>query len=400
MKEKRISFCQGKGSLTHNNRLFIADNVDRNHIKDNITFIREDIGYVYEHLFAESTRRYNTRQKRNDRKIHCSYYESLFHRKPTNSVVTAADKRKSFYEDVVQIGRKEDSGVDTEDAQLVADCLKEYMAGYQKRNPNFVVFNAVLHMDEATPHLHIDYIPVGHYRRGQDTQNGIAQALKEMGFGEGKGAIARWRASEIEVLNQICLAHSITPLEPEKSRGSMSVKEYKEARQEADRLKVENVQLKSENENITHELAETRVMLEKASKKKVQLIDIRKIEVKPTIFGNKVTVDKDDYGKLHALAEKEVVSVKQTRKLSAENKRLSEENAALKSTVDQQAAELAEYRKPATISVKTLIKGEKETSEKERLAFDLQKARSFIAANGLSEAFRRYKPNTKNHELE
>ena len=400
MKEKRISFCQGKGSLTHNNRLFIADNVDRNHIKDNITFIREDIGYVYEHLFAESTRRYNTRQKRNDRKIHCSYYESLFHRKPTNSVVTAADKRKSFYEDVVQIGRKEDSGVDTEDAQLVADCLKEYMAGYQKRNPNFVVFNAVLHMDEATPHLHIDYIPVGHYRRGQDTQNGIAQALKEMGFGEGKGAIARWRASEIEVLNQICLAHSITPLEPEKSRGSMSVKEYKEARQEADRLKVENVQLKSENENITHELAETRVMLEKASKKKVQLIDIGKIEVKPTIFGNKVTVDKDDYGKLHALAEKEVVSVKQTRKLSAENKRLSEENAALKSTVDQQAAELTEYRKPATISVKTLIKGAKETSEKERLAFDLQKARSFIAANGLSEAFRRYKPNTKNHELE
>ena len=400
MKEKRISFCQGKGSLTHNNRLFIADNVDRNHIKDNITFIREDIGYVYEHLFAESTRRYNTRQKRNDRKIHCSYYESLFHRKPTNSVVTAADKRKSFYEDVVQIGRKEDSGVDTEDAQLVADCLKEYMAGYQKRNPNFVVFNAVLHMDEATPHLHIDYIPVGHYRRGQDTQNGIAQALKEMGFGEGKGAIARWRASEIEVLNQICLAHSITPLEPEKSRGSMSVKEYKEARQEADRLKVENVQLKSENENITHELVETRVMLEKASKKKVQLIDIRKIEVKPTIFGNKVTVDKDDYGKLHALAEKEVVSVKQTRKLSAENKRLSEENAALKSTVDQQAAELAEYRKPATISVKALIKGAKETSEKERLAFDLQKARSFIAANGLSEAFRRYKPNTKNHELE
>lgn len=400
MKEKRISFCQGKGSLTHNNRLFIADNVDRNHIKDNITFIREDIGYVYEHLFAESTRRYNTRQKRNGRKIHCSYYESLFHRKPTNSVVTAADKRKSFYEDVVQIGRKEDSGVDTEDAQLVADCLKEYMAGYQKRNPNFVVFNAVLHMDEATPHLHIDYIPVGHYRRGQDTQNGIAQALKEMGFGEGKGAIARWRASEIEVLNQICLAHSITPLEPEKSRGSMSVKEYKESRQEADRLKVENVQLKSENENITHELAETRVMLEKASKKKVQLIDIRKIEVKPTIFGNKVTVDKDDYGKLHSLAEKEVVSVKQTRKLSAENKRLSEENAALKSTVDQQAAELAEYRKPATISVKTLIKGAKETSEKERLAFDLQKARSFIAANGLSEAFRRYKPNTKNHELE
>ena len=400
MKEKRISFCQGKGSLTHNNRDFIAENVDRSRMRDNYTFIRKDIGCVYEHLFVESTKRYNAKQKRNDRKIYGTYYESLFHQKPSNSVVTAADKRKSFYEDVVQIGKKEDSGVDTEDAQLVASCLKEYMAGYQQRNPNFVAFNAVLHMDEATPHLHIDYIPVGHYKRGQDTQNGIAQALKEMGFGSGKDAIARWRKSEIEVLNQICLAHGIRPLEPEKSRGSMSVKEYKEARQEADKLKAENVQLKSENEGISRELATTKAMLEKATKKKVQLVDIGNIVVKPTIFGNKVTLDKNDYDKLQTLAEKEVVSVKQTRKLTATNQQLIKENTELKSTISQQAAELAEYKKPATISVKTLMKSAKETSEKERLRSDLQKAKSFISANGLTEEFYKYKLNTKNHELE
>lgn len=400
MKEKRISFCQGKGSLTHNNRDFIAENVDRSRMRDNYTFIRKDIGCVYEHLFVESTKRYNAKQKRNDRKIYGTYYESLFHQKPSNSVVTAADKRKSFYEDVVQIGKKEDSGVDTEDAQLVASCLKEYMAGYQQRNPNFVVFNAVLHMDEATPHLHIDYIPVGHYKRGQDTQNGIAQALKEMGFRSGKDAIARWRKSEIEVLNQICLAHGIRPLEPEKSRGSMSVKEYKEARQEADKLKAENVQLKSENEGISRELATTKAMLEKATKKKVQLVDIGNIVVKPTIFGNKVTLDKNDYDKLQTLAEKEVVSVKQTRKLTATNQQLIKENTELKSTISQQAAELAEYKKPATISVKTLMKSAKETSEKERLRSDLQKAKSFISANGLTEEFYKYKLNTKNHELE
>jgi len=180
MKEKRISFCQGKGSLTHNNREFIAENVDRSRIRDNYTFVKQDLGTVYEHLFGESTERYNAKQKRNDRIIKGSYFESLFHQKPSNTVVTVADKRKSFYEDVVQIGKMEDSGIETEDAQLVAECLKEYMANFQSRNPNFVVFNAVLHMDEATPHLHIDYVPVGHYKRGQDTQNGIAQALKEM----------------------------------------------------------------------------------------------------------------------------------------------------------------------------------------------------------------------------
>ena len=246
MKEKRISFGQGKGSLTHNNREFMADNVDPLRTPQNITFVRQPIGEAYDQLFAESTERYNAKQKRNDRKVHGSYYEHLFGVKPCNTVRTAADKRKSFYEDVVQIGKMEDSGYGTEDFQLVADCLKEYMEGFQDRNPNFYVFNAVLHMDEATPHLHIDYIPVGHYKRGQDTQNGIAQALKEMGFGEGKQAIARWRAAEVEVLNKICLEHGIQPLAPEKARGTLEIPEYKEKRRQADELAEQNAQAEAE----------------------------------------------------------------------------------------------------------------------------------------------------------
>ena len=246
MKQKRISFGQGKGSLTHNNREFMADNVDPLRPPQNITFVRQPIGEAYEQLFAESTERYNAKQKRNDRKVHGSYYEHLFGVKPCNTVRTAADKRNSFYEDVVQIGKREDSGYGTEDFQLVADCLKEYMEGFQKRNPNFYVFNAVLHMDEATPHLHIDYIPVGHYKRGQDVQNGIAQALKEMGYGEGKQAIARWRAAEVEVLNKICLEHGIKSLAPEKARGTLEIPEYKEKRRQADELAEQNAQAEAE----------------------------------------------------------------------------------------------------------------------------------------------------------
>jgi len=246
MKEKSISFGQGHGSLTHNNREFMAANVDPLRTPNNITFVCQSIGEAYEQLFSESTARYNARQKRNDRMIHGSYYEHLFGVKPCNTVRTAADKRKSFYEDVVQIGKMEDSGYGTEDFQLVANCLKEYMEGFQARNPNFYVFNAVLHMDEATPHLHIDYIPVGHYKRRQDTQNGIAQALKEMGYGEGKMAIAKWRAAEVEVLNKICLEHGIKPLAPEKARGTLEVAEYKEQRHKADELADKNARADAE----------------------------------------------------------------------------------------------------------------------------------------------------------
>lgn len=248
MKEKRISFGQGKGSIAHNNRDFVADNVDPFRIPDNITFVCQPIAEAYDQLFAESTERYNAKQTRNDRKVHGSYYEHLFGVKPCNTVRTAADNRKSFYEDVVQVGKMEDSGYGTEDFQLVAECLKEYMAGFQERNPNFYVFNAVLHMDEATPHLHIDYIPVGHYKRGQGTQNGIAQALKEMGYGEGKNAIARWRAAEVKVLNNICREHGIEPLAPEKARGTLEVTEYKEQRHKADELAEQNARADAELE--------------------------------------------------------------------------------------------------------------------------------------------------------
>ena len=246
MKEKRISLGQRGGSIAHNNRTFIANNVDPLRIPDNIIIKQQPIGEAYDQLFRESTERYNARQKRNDRKIKGSHYEHLFGCKPCGVPKIASTGQKSFYEVVAQVGKKEDSGIGTEDAQLVAECLKEYIDGFQERNPNFYIFNAVIHMDEATPHLHFDYIPFGHFKRGQDVQNGIAQALKEMDFGEGVMAIARWREAEIQVLNEICRRHGIEPLPPEESRGTLEVEEYKEQRRQADALAEQNAQVEAE----------------------------------------------------------------------------------------------------------------------------------------------------------
>lgn len=233
---KTLSHCQGKGSLSHNNRDFKPKNVDSGRTKNNVTFVKEPIGEAYEKLFGAAIERYNARQKRSNRKIKSGYYEYQFNHVVSNNVVTSPDKRKSFYEDVVQIGTKDDTGIGTLDGEVAARCLTEYINSFQQRNPNFYVFNAVLHMDEATPHLHIDYIPVGHYKRGVDTQNGIAQALKEMGYGDGKDAIARWRKSECDVMKEICGRYGITISEPQKSRGTMTVEAYKEVKRLEDKL--------------------------------------------------------------------------------------------------------------------------------------------------------------------
>ena len=178
----------------------------------------------------------------------------------------------------------------------------------------------------------------------------------------------------------------------------MSVKEYKEARQEAEKLEAENAQLKDENENISQELAETKAILEKVNKKKVRLIEVESIQTKPTIFGNKVTIDKDDYDKIYTLAEKEIISVRQTKKLSTENQKLVEENTELKKTVNKQAVELAKYQKPTTISIKQLKEEDLKLRENENLKLNYKKAISFIDAYGLSDEFCRYRPNTRNNE--
>lgn len=164
MNTKTISMCQGKGSLSHNNRVFSAKNIDSSRTADNIVFIRQDLGETYNQLFGAAVERYNARQKRNDRKI-SYYFQHLFNRPPSASVITGANKQKSFYEDLVQIGTKDDTGIGSADAETAIKCLREYMGDFQERNPNFHVFNAVMHLDEATPHLHIDYIPIGHFSK-------------------------------------------------------------------------------------------------------------------------------------------------------------------------------------------------------------------------------------------
>lgn len=237
MTSRTISICQGKGSIGHNNRAFHTKNTDPARTKNNIVFVREHIGTAYEKLFAEAVERYNANQKRSDRKIKSGYFEYQFGQPVTETKLTSPDKRKSFYEYLIQLGTMEDTGVGTKAAEKATACLCEYMKGFVERNPNFYVFNAVIHLDEKTPHLHIDYVPVGHYKRGVDTQNGIAQALKEMGYGSGKNAIAKWRQSEYLIFREICEKNGFIISEPKKSRGvSFTVEEYKEIQHEKKRL--------------------------------------------------------------------------------------------------------------------------------------------------------------------
>ena len=150
-KNLSISFRIDSGVIGHNNRDIIAKNVDGERTGDNIIYENRDIREKYNELFGQALAEYNASQKRADRKIN-DYYE---HIKNDGRI-------KPFYEIIVQFGDVDSCGLKSGNWETAKQMLDSYMRGFEQRNPNLKVFNAVMHLDEATPHLHIDFIPITH----------------------------------------------------------------------------------------------------------------------------------------------------------------------------------------------------------------------------------------------
>ena len=200
--KRTISFMTGKGSVNHNSRKFHAKNIDSERSYLNVEYCNEDVKDVYHKLFDEALVRYNEKQTRSDRKID-DYYDKICFGK----------QEKPFHEIILQIGDKDNMGATTENGQLAAKVLDEYMRDFQRRNPTLRVFSAYLHMDEATPHLHIDFVPyTTGSKRGLDTRVSLKQALSALGFKGGTRSeteLNQWVQHEKKQLAEIMLERGI-----------------------------------------------------------------------------------------------------------------------------------------------------------------------------------------------
>lgn len=200
--KRTISFMTGKGSVNHNSRKFHAKNTDPERSCLNVEYCNENVKDVYHELFDEALTRYNEKQTRSDRRID-DYYEKI----------RSGKQEKPFHEIILQIGDKDNMGAKTENGQLAAKVLDKYMWDFQRRNPTLRVFSAYLHMDEATPHLHIDFVPyTTGSKRGLDTRVSLKQALSALGFKGGtrrETELNQWVAYEKEQLAAVMLEHGI-----------------------------------------------------------------------------------------------------------------------------------------------------------------------------------------------
>ena len=384
--KRTISGRIDKGSIGHNNREFIAPNVDKNRTHENKILVREDIQKIYHELFDKALDEYNAKQKRKDRRIK-NYYEHIKRSK----------QEKPFYEVLFQIGNTEDTHCGTREAELATKALTEFVKGFQNRNLHIRVFNAVIHLDEETPHVHIDFVPFAtEQKRGLSTRNSLSRALEQQGFiSEGKmntctkqwiehekeqlAAVMKsygieWeklgtheqhldvldykkkmRAKEVEVLeNKVeCTQHQLESTEKVLRDADETLArldtEYTEKSDALEKLGADLESKSAELESTTEQLTINHQLLQATTDKISQINDIDSINIKHTVLGNKVTLSAVDYEGVVSLAKKEIAAehataekettishlTEQVHELQAEQIKWLDERSALRKTIDK-----------------------------------------------------------------
>ena len=311
----RVSFPQGKGSQMHNRREYekfgkpIPDNIDVSKSWENITLVDRDIRQAYREIFGEALEQYNGKQKRADRKIE-DYYDHI--QKSKNG-------EKLFYEDVVQWGKKEDFE-SPETRQKAKEALLQYARGFEERNPNLKLIGAYIHMDEASPHLHLDYIPVAQgYTRGLEARNSLDKAMKQMGFqpekeGRKSNATKLWKETERAFFGQICRSLGLE-VEPERKsdRKSLSVAEYKEARESM----LQEIDLEAQKAARTLESVQSQIEDLQSDYEALKPSEsLQTLTPKRNRLWKTVTLSQDDYAAMHDLASSAGVARQQAQELT------------------------------------------------------------------------------------
>ena len=362
---RTISASSGKGVVEHNRRTYTAENVDPTRTHLNIEYCYKPIEQAYQDLFGDALKEYNAKQTRKDRCID-DYYEKIRQGK----------QEKPFYEVIFQIGNKDDMAAVSENGELAKDILDNFMKGFQERNPQLYVYSAHLHMDEATPHLHIDFIPfTTGCKRGLSTRVSMKQALADQGIvGEGRSMTERavWVQKEKEALAELMLERGIEWEQKGEHREHLSVMEFK-------------------REQRTLELVALEQTIERVQQQQVSIEAVEQIEVKPLPLSSKVIVEREDYQNLVTAAQKYVVQEKQEANLKKLLKEAKKTIAELKNTITDLKEKLATVTKELAgyKSIRNQLYISELEQENDYLRGKLEKYNAVIEKNDLRRYFRK-----------
>lgn len=189
-------------------------NIDFMKTHKNVVIENRRIEDVYRECFGAAAEAYSAKQVEKghpERQIH-DYLEHVRKDKKLNEM----------YEFVVQCGNMDDHLTDEQSIAIYKQWLKDFKEKYGKQ---FAVKQAIIHLDEATPHMHVEVVPVAESKRGLSVQNSLNKAVKQAGHDNYKDMLAGWD----EVLDTAMKDHGFERVagDRDKQMGGVDMRTYK-----------------------------------------------------------------------------------------------------------------------------------------------------------------------------
>ena len=263
--------------------------MDASRTEQNIVWKDETTAHAYHRIFDDAVSEYNAKQKRKDSQI----------KDYRTHILNSKNGEKEFYEDVLQWGKQEDFIEHPEWRDIAKECLLEYIEGFEDRNPGLELIGAYIHMDEASPHMHFDYIPVAEgYKNGVQKRNSLDRAMRNLiavrtgseysprpdeKDASGKctdNATKQWKEMERAHFKKICIRRGLAVDGEIKTpeRDSLSVLEYKAEmrKQEIQKLETQEKELRGTLHNLQSLIKQAEEKLEEAKKEAASIIESAK----------------------------------------------------------------------------------------------------------------------------
>lgn len=283
-----ISLTAGTPELDHNRRKFIAENVDGVRSKSNIVLKDMSLLEAYQEAFGAAIEAYNKTARK---------YLRLTPKKYLDKIIAGADKKnnpKPCLELILQVGDKDTAGfiAAPENAAKAKDILVDFSQQLIRQTQgHMIILGVYVHMDESTPHVHIDFIPLAHnYKKGLQVRNSLDKCLREMGYTSKNkkiNATTAWQFDLRDQLVEICKKHGL-----EASWSKHDVAE----------------------EHLT--VAQHKKLMRIAERKKQQALDnYQKSGLLDRVFGKADNYIRDGYAALEVIAAEQLESINKTREI-------------------------------------------------------------------------------------
>lgn len=256
------SISKGHTANLHNSRVIYKDadhtpaHIDPDRVKEDVFLVNLQLEEVYERAFGDALRDYNERQvtKRHPERQIVDYLKKV-----------KDDKQlKPMYEFVIQVGNKDERP----EKDVACEIYREWLSDFQERyGANFSIAQAIIHNDEATPHLHLEIVPTAHSKRGLAVQNSLTKAIKQAGHGDYKDMLEAWDS----LLTARMEAHGLERVAGEKERqmGGVDINTYKrtmaalsETRSEVEKAREEVAEKSAERDAISVQIDQMEARLE------------------------------------------------------------------------------------------------------------------------------------------